>query len=185
MQNYLDREMEPSWFRVPQEAVEAVRKMLDPECAESYLSLYTEFQIAIPNDKRDCFLNIDFDAPNYPWSHSALSVKDFLTVFDPGDHVVAVIGQNEVLHKEDFASKMKAAGLAATEGNFNVVWAAFCEQSESVPSLHERAQAAVQAAIRTLEAQMKTPLQDQIDAAESRASSHSSSHQPPSQEYNR
>ena len=56
--NDYDRVITPSWFRVPDEAVNLVRKMLDIECSESYMNLHNQFISAIPADKHDCFLDV-------------------------------------------------------------------------------------------------------------------------------
>lgn len=140
MFNSVQKDMYPSYFRIPSEAVFVVRKMLESDRSESYYDLRAQFMAAIPADKF-CFFCVDADTVHAVISaETALRQRSALTVFDPGDDVIAVISKDEILHKEDFADFMKASGLEATEDNFNKVWFRFSPEG----SLKESALSAIQ-----------------------------------------
>lgn len=141
------QKMEASYFRMPEEALSIARMMLDHECPEPYYILRPQFMNAVPSDKQ-CFLGIDHEAKERQLpAAEVLNEKDYLTVFDPGDNVIAVISMEDVLHKEDFAAIMERCGMEPTESNFNKIWSVFPNNIPSGASLKDLALAAIQAVV--------------------------------------
>ena len=141
------RKMDASYFRVPEEALSVARKMLNPDSEEPYYILRPQFMNCIPADK-ECFLSIDYEAKERQIPPAdILAEKNYLTVFDPGDNVVAVVSMDDVLHKEDFAAIMKNSGMEATEENFDKIWYVFPEIIPSGASLKDLAIAAIQSSL--------------------------------------
>lgn len=135
--------MEPSYFQMTEEALVIARKMLDPDCPEPYYILRPQFMKSIPADK-ECFLGIDYEARERQIpAADVLNEMDYLTVFDPGDDLIAVISAEDVLHKEDFAELMETCGIEATEVNLNKVWSVFPDNILSGSSLKDLAIAAI------------------------------------------
>lgn len=135
--------MEPSYFQMSEEALSIARKILDPDCPEPYYILRPLFMKSIPGDK-ECFLGIDYEARERQIpAVDVLNEKNYFTVFDPGDDLIAVISAEDVLYKEDFAELMENCGMEATEGNLNKVWSVFPDNIASGSTLKDLALAAI------------------------------------------
>lgn len=146
-------EMSPSHFRLSGTALKVAQQLLHVGGIDQNLSsmafraegssvsrtappLLSQLFKQLPADK-ECMLSSFFEAetPN-------------LLLFDPGDEMIAIVTEKEVLYKEDFARLMKDAGIKASESLWQDVWEQFSSDfSSAVPatvSLHEQAQASVE-----------------------------------------
>ena len=99
-----------------------------------------------------------------------ISVKDYLTVYDPGEDIVAVISKDDVFYKEDFASLMNEANLAPTEKNLQRVWNALSGSIPHNSSLREICIAAIEKVKINLLRHGKPSLDTQINSASVKAS---------------
>ncbi len=128
--------------------------------------LLSQFFKQIPSD-RDCMLSSFFDAttPN-------------MVLYDPGDEIIAIMTDKDVLHKEDFAQMMKDAGMKASEALWSKVWTQFSADfpaaAADVP-LKVQAQTAIEKVYSSLtrdfavnHAQPKPSLEDAIQSAGAR-----------------
>ena len=162
----------PSLFRPSDELIKVVRKMLDTETEQSlsFENLHQEFVELLPVDQKGCFLDVDFYAAADPWAYSDISNNDFLMLYSESGEEVAVIGMNEVLHKEDFASLMKEEGLVPTEANFNRVWESFPRYLPYGTSLKKLAQIAIEKVKTNIKEMSKPSLDSLIENAEKKLS---------------
>lgn len=145
----LQDSIEPSMFRLPDEAVAVVRKMMDPSNMQSYVALEEEFKAALPEDFQGWFVDVSF--AEYPWSYSGLALHDYLVAFDGLEQMAAVVSLDEVLLRKDFHEIMKENGMNSS--SFLTVWLAFEDVAPKMEgvSLRERAVAAVGVAKEALD----------------------------------
>lgn len=129
-----DIELGQSWFQVPDDAVAVARKMLNPEGAgaEGYAELLSQFKCLIPENKQACFVEVGFDAVVFPWGLHDSFQRNYLTIYTPHGNIVAVISEDEVLHREDFAAIMEENGMGATSRNFGLLLQHFWHIAEPV-----------------------------------------------------
>lgn len=123
-------EMEASFFRIS----ESVAALIRPEIASKEMLeqniLFSAFLHNLMPDKL-C-------------SGYLSATCDWAMIYDPGDDLIAIVSMDEIMHKEDFASMMKAFGVEATEANFDKVWDVFIANKDPQKSLRDNAYAAVE-----------------------------------------
>lgn len=160
-------EMEPSYFQVSEKAVEIARRMMNSTGLGLYWNRREQFMKSIPAGK-ECHFDVDLYAMNNSRSADEIaSSQDYLTVFDPSDELVAVIGPKDVLHKEDFAALLKASGIKPTETNFNKVWMRFPDLIDT--TLLDAAKDAVHTVFGEIQKNNKVSLDGQIHSAQARS----------------
>lgn len=174
--------MENSSFRLSSDALLTARQLLraggiegncssmalrDPDNPARYsaIPLLSQFIKHLPAEK-DCVLSSFYD-----------SGRSNLLLYTPDDDFIALITQDEILYKEDFAIAMESSGFRGTELEWNVVWKQFSQDFrasiEEQLSLAEQVQTAtskVQGMLTREHIQRKNGLDKLIDSADTRAS---------------
>ena len=156
---------QPSWIHIPESAVVVARKMLDPECSETYVALDRQFTEAMSCFEKDYYLDIDFDAGNLPWSCSGLSVKDYFLVFDASNNIVALIGKEDVLHEKDLHSLMGDGGITPTKSNIQKICSSLLGFIPQGSTLKAVFQTAIDASNVSPQGKVKTSLSEKIQSA--------------------
>ena len=175
-------EMQCSHFRLSHAAQKVAQQLLhsggiDQNCSsvafrdvqssaiQTAPPLLSQFFKQLPVDK-ECMLSSFFDSetPN-------------LVLYDLADELIAVMTENEVLYKEDFAALMKENGMKAAEALWEKVWYQFCKDFPAAGlSLRAQAQASIDKVCACLTqesaldpATLKPSLKKTIQNAEARA----------------
>lgn len=156
---------QPSWVYIPEAAADAARKMLDPECPETYVALERQFTQAMSDFEKEYYLDIDFDAGNLPWSCSGLSVKDYFIVSDENDNIVAFIGKEDCLHEKEIHSLMQNAGISPTKSNIQKICSSLLGFIPKGTTLRDVFQTGIDAAIASSQKHAMEALADQIHSA--------------------
>lgn len=164
----------PSLFRPSDELIKVIREMLDTDSEQlvSFEKFDQKFVELLPDGQKGCYLDLDFYASNDPWSYSDISDSDFLMLYSESGEIIAVIGMNDVLHKEDFALLMKEAGLVPTESNLNKAWEYFPRYLPCGTSLEKLALTAIEKVKTDIKEMSKPSLDEYISSASLRVSEH-------------
>lgn len=125
-------------YRLPDDAVLLIQKMLDPNCLEPFCVLYEQFK-QIMKDKF-YLLDIEYDAKDYQMTMSEiLADRNYVAIFGDDSYIIAFISANDVLYREDFFTMMNAVGFDFNSDSFSQVYCAFPERIPINSCLYETA----------------------------------------------
>lgn len=95
----------------------------------------SQFLKQLPSDQ-ECMLSMLYDAQ-----------KPNLVLYGAGGNIFAIVAEDEVMYKEDFAGLMKASGMKASEATWQRVWEQFSTDfstSKADVSLRDQAKTAIE-----------------------------------------